>query len=256
MKITKIKTLWPENADFQLERFDTGEEYIFIHLLTAAHLSTDHGTAIYPAGSCICYKPHSYQFLAACEQGLIHDWAHITGDVDSIAQKYGFLFNTVYPISEDGFVTEIMQAAELEVLKCRAYANDVCTIKMTELMIEIMRRSKNDKQKVVVPEMHAALVDARSKIHMNYGRDWSVNDMAKLVHLSTSGFYNLYKTVFGVTPKADLQAIRLEHAKVLLTENRCSVKEIAEAVGYKNEYYFIRAFKRFTGKTPGKYAKT
>ena len=46
--------------------------------------------------------------------------------------------------------------------------------------------------------------------------------------------------------------VRLEHAKVLLWENRRSIKDIAEAVGYANEYYFIRAFKSLTGKTPGK----
>ena len=33
------------------------------------------------------------------------------------------------------------------------------------------------------------------------------------------------------------------------------VAEIAELVGYENEYYFIRAFKSFTGKTPGKYTR-
>lgn len=256
MNITKIKTLWPENSDFKLERIDTGEEFIFIHMLTAAFLSSDSGISLCPAGSCICYRPHSHQYLAAQGQtALVHDWAHITGDFNEIAQKYGFRFNTVYRLNNDRFVTEIMQAAELEVLNSKAYADDLCTMKMTELIIKMIREMKNSQNIKIAPEMHSALVEARAKIHMDYGCSWDVDDMAELVHLSPSRFYSLYKSVFGITPKADLQAIRLEHAKILLSENRRSVREIAEQVGYANEYYFIRAFKNFTGKTPGKYKK-
>lgn len=256
MKITKIKTLWPENSDFKLERMDTGEEFILIHLCTAAFLSSDSGISLCPAGSCICYRPHSYQYLAAQgEQGLVHDWAHITGNFDEIALKYGFLLNTVYQLNDNGFVTEMMQAAELEVLNNKAYAEELSTMKMTELIIKMMRETENKKTEIIAPEMHSAFIEARAKIHMNYSRDWKVSEMAKLVHLSPSRFYSLYRKVFGVTPKADLQGIRLEHAKILLTENRYSVKEVAERVGYANEYYFIRAFKSITGKTPGRYGK-
>lgn len=256
MNITKIKTLWPENADFELERFDTEDEFIFIHVLTAAFLSSENGIELCPAGSCICYRPHSYQFLAAHdEQGLVHNWMHITGNFDGIASKYGFLLNTVYQLNDDSFVTEMMQAAELEVLNKKAYAEEICAMKTTELIIKVRRETANKQTEIIAPEMHSALIEARAKIHMDYSRDWRVSEMAKLVHLSPSRFYSLYKTVFGITPKADLQTIRLEHAKILLAEARCSVKEIAEAIGYTNEYYFIRAFKSYTGKTPGKFGR-
>lgn len=255
MKITQIKTLWPENSDFKLERLDTGSEYIFIHMLSAAFLSSKEGIHLYPAGSCICYPPHSYQYLAAHGDGLVHNWAHITGDLGEIAQKYGFSFNTVYQLEGDGFITEIMQAAELETLQRKAHADDVCSMKLTELLIKILRESENEQTASVAPEMHSALAQARSTIHMHYSHPWKVSEMASLVHLSPSRFYSLYKMVFGITPKADLQVVRLEHAKVLLWENRRSIKDIAEAVGYANEYYFIRAFKSLTGKTPGKFKK-
>lgn len=256
MKITQIKTLWPENEDFRLERLDTGEQYIFIHMLTTAALSSDNGISVCPAGSCICYEPHSYQFLAAHgKQGLVHDWAHITGDFHKIALQYGFQFNQIYQMSEGSFITEIMQAAELEVLHSRPHAEDICTMKMTELVIKMMREIENEKAEIIMPEMRSAMLEVRAKIHMDYSRGWKVDEMAKLAHMSPSRFYSLYKAVFGVTPKADLQVIRLEHAKVLLAEGRRSVREIAELVGYENEYYFIRAFKSFTGKTPGKYTR-
>ena len=65
-------------------------------------------------------------------------------------------------------------------------------------------------------------------------------------------FYDLYKEFFGISPKKDLQTVRIEHAINLLKSN-ISVKECAEQIGYKNEYYFIRKFKEITGQTPGHY---
>ena len=34
MKITSIKTLWPENMDFKMVRENTGNQYIFLHFHT------------------------------------------------------------------------------------------------------------------------------------------------------------------------------------------------------------------------------
>lgn len=254
MKIIEIKTYWPENPGFQLERQDTGEEFIFIHLLTAAYLSSDSGTALCPAGSCICYRPHSYQYLETQEgEYLVHDWAHIAGDFCSAAAAYGFALNTVYQVHDDPLITGLFHAAELETLHRRAYADDVCALKLAELMIQILRESAGSRQPKLDPGLYSALTAARLAIHLDYSRPWRVSDMAALAHLSPSRFYALYKSVFGVTPKADLHAIRLEHAKMLLAENRRPVREIAQSVGYANEYYFIRAFKQATGRTPGKY---
>lgn len=66
----------------------------------------------------------------------------------------------------------------------------------------------------------------------------------------------LYRQIFGISPKKDLQNVRIEHAKLLLSKGDCTVKEIAEMIGYDTEYYFIRKFKEITGKTPGHYLKT
>lgn len=257
MKITQIKTLWPEPSDFQLERKDTGEDYIFIHLLTAAVLSSNAGTAVCPAGSCICYQPHAYQFLAAAEpEGLVHNWAHIRGDFSAMADRYGFLCNHVYFLRDDTAITDIFHIAELETLHQKPHADDICTMKMAELLIHILRQTDDSGQDTkITPALYEMMAGVRAAIHMEYSRPWQVPDMAALAHLSPSRFYSLYKLIFGISPKSDLQAIRLEHAKVLLAENRRSVKEIAEAVGYANEYYFIHAFKRATGHTPGKYRR-
>lgn len=251
MKISKIKSLWPENSDFVLERFDTGEEYIFVHTLTPAVLSDKNGIHPVSPGSCICYDKHSYQYLAASEQDLLHNWAHLTGNVTEFTERYGFRLNTVYHADNDRFVTNLIQSAELELLHRKAFCEDICNMKFSELFIRLARIQTNET--LISKEMHDAFLALRTEVHMHYAESWDVEGMAKRLNLSPSRFYALYKTVFGVSPKQDLRNIRIEHAKNLLIGKQYSVKEVAGMVGYTNEFYFIRSFKEITGKTPGKF---
>jgi YesN/AraC family two-component response regulator len=52
----------------------------------------------------------------------------------------------------------------------------------------------------------------------------------------------------------DVICARIDAAKVLLVSSPdTSVTELAEKLGYKNPYHFIRQFKKITGITPGAY---
>ena len=85
---------------------------------------------------------------------------------------------------------------------------------------------------------------------------WLVEDMAKSVSLSPSRFHVLYKAYFRTTPMRDLINARIDHAKLLLLENREeTLAVIAEKLGYRNPYDFSRQFTKFTGITPGAYRK-
>lgn len=58
-----------------------------------------------------------------------------------------------------------------------------------------------------------------------------------------------------MTPKAYLSQIRLlEAKKLLITTNQLS-REIANAIGFSDELYFIRFFKKHTGLTPKQFRK-
>ena len=143
----------------------------------------------------------------------------------------------------------------LELLRQKPHAQALCSLRLEELFLRISR-SVQDREDLSVPlETKAAFTSVRTKIHLNYSHPWKVEEMARLLHLSPSRFYQLYQMIFGVSPKQDLHMIRLEHAKNLLIGSRYTVQEIAEMVGYTNQYYFIRSFRSTTGKTPGQYRK-
>jgi hypothetical protein len=62
-----------------------------------------------------------------------------------------------------------------------------------------------------------------------------------------------FRATFGVSPRAMLHHLRMEHAKNLLLETTLSIKEIAARVGYLQQHDFNRMFNRYAGVAPSKW---
>lgn len=69
-------------------------------------------------------------------------------------------------------------------------------------------------------------------------------------------YYNrLIKKNTGFTFSAYLQHLKIEKAKELLRVTSLSVHEIAQQMGYSDDAYFYRQFKKQTGVTPHVFRK-
>ncbi|MGN0593514.1 MAG: AraC family transcriptional regulator [Ruminococcus sp.] len=80
-----------------------------------------------------------------------------------------------------------------------------------------------------------------------------VDQMAKDMGMSRSGFQHLYKKIFGVSVMQDIMRSRMAFAKQLLSATNMRIHVIAEKCGYTSAYSFMRQFKKYTGQTPSEY---
>lgn len=78
----------------------------------------------------------------------------------------------------------------------------------------------------------------------------NVNMVVSHLKLDRSHFYRLFKTETGVSPVDYINRRRISRAESLLTNRRMSIKDVAYSVGYTDQMYFSRVFKRLSGKTP------
>lgn len=78
----------------------------------------------------------------------------------------------------------------------------------------------------------------------------SVAAAARLAQLNTSQFMKLFKQVAGMTLVAYLNHVRLSNAARLLCETDRSIADIATTVGFSDQSYFDKRFKRAFGRTP------
>jgi LacI family transcriptional regulator len=81
----------------------------------------------------------------------------------------------------------------------------------------------------------------------------SVDTLAKAASMSVRSFHQAFVDNVGRPPGHELQRIRIERAKKLLTESKEKIEVIARLCGYQSGNSFWVAFKQATGMSPKKY---
>ncbi len=80
----------------------------------------------------------------------------------------------------------------------------------------------------------------------------NAQDLAAALNTSARTLHRQLKDE-GTTLQALKDGVRREVAMTLLQRSSRPVKQVAEASGFQNEKSFIRAFKAWTGATPGEW---
>ena len=90
----------------------------------------------------------------------------------------------------------------------------------------------------------------RELIEANYQKLHSPSDYAELLGLSNKSLAQLVKTYHHKTLNELIRDRIVKHAKWQLLHTAKAVKEIAYEVGFDDEFYFSRLFKRACGRSP------
>ena len=89
-----------------------------------------------------------------------------------------------------------------------------------------------------------------SYIRAHYPEELSVTQTAGEFGYSEAYFCKLFKQDFGESFISYLTSYRIDEAKRRLRETDDSVREIGAAVGYPDNNYFTKVFRRITGQSP------
>jgi AraC-like DNA-binding protein len=91
---------------------------------------------------------------------------------------------------------------------------------------------------------------ARTILNMEYANPPSLPALAHQLGISETQLKSGFRSLNGTTVMQYCIAKRIEAAKLLLSENRHSISEIGDIVGYEDHSAFSRAFRRLNGCTP------
>lgn len=90
-------------------------------------------------------------------------------------------------------------------------------------------------------------------IERNFQGKVTLEQLADAAQCNSHYLCRFFKEIAGVSPIQYLIERRVESACVMLRDTTRSVLEISMDCGFENVSYFIRQFKRITGKTPRQY---
>lgn len=93
-------------------------------------------------------------------------------------------------------------------------------------------------------------------INDNYDKDINVDELAKICGLSKTYFSSTFKSIFGTTPKAYVNKLRIAKAKNLLEFSDVPIKKIAVSCGFANLNTFFCAFRKATDMTPSEFKES
>lgn len=84
----------------------------------------------------------------------------------------------------------------------------------------------------------------------------TMQDIMEKFSRSRSSIYKIFKTLTHMGFSEYVTFLKMEHAKELLITSSLSIKEISNLLGYTEQQYFSRLFKRQTGVSPSEYKET
>ena len=96
---------------------------------------------------------------------------------------------------------------------------------------------------------------AVSYINKNYNTKITLDNVAAQVFLNPSYLSQLFKKEMNIQFGDYLERIRINKAKELIRNSNKAMSEISEIVGFSNQNYFNKVFKKVTGVSPLKYRK-
>jgi len=92
-------------------------------------------------------------------------------------------------------------------------------------------------------------------IRENFSEPLPLPLVARKAGFSVPAFSRAFRQATGTSFLNYLRAVRVEHAKRLLTTTPMTTELIAQACGFQSPHHLIRSFKKVTGLTPGTYRR-
>jgi len=97
----------------------------------------------------------------------------------------------------------------------------------------------------------------REYINCHYNEEINLNLIAYGMNYSSSYLTKIYCMQYEITPSKYMISLRMSRAKYLLSHNQeLSIKQIGEIIGYHDQGYFSRIFKKYVGISPLEYRES
>ncbi|KMJ59501.1 hypothetical protein AB685_01075 [Bacillus sp. LL01] len=106
------------------------------------------------------------------------------------------------------------------------------------------------------PVKETSVREMQEYILQNYHRNITIEELASISRVTPNYVTVLFKEVIGITPIQYLHQTRINNAWNLISTTSMTIKEIAEYLGYCDQSYFNRMFKKWMGVPPSQVKKT
>ncbi|GHU70335.1 hypothetical protein AGMMS49992_02490 [Clostridia bacterium] len=197
-------------------------------------------------------KPGSVMFLP---KGIAHR-CDKNQDSDGIIAK----FTTLEPITTDPFIFTPGKTTRWHTLftsleTAWSHEKPGSNARCLSLLYQAIAMAQEASVRFDLPQTRqASLEKAIQHLKQNMTLpNFSVESMAPISGMCPTYFRQQFRRLYGVSPKQYLLNTRIRMAKDLLATTDLFITTVAKESGFSSLYYFSKAFKIVTGKSPRAY---
>lgn len=198
-------------------------------------------------GSCFLFRPGDHTSATHNPQKpLVLTYIHfdVAGEVTDIPLPYHELTETVE--------FEHLLARYVRLFLVDTYAAEVeGQLILKQLMIHLLREDRvQPVERNVSNHLTEIIHEIANYVSQHPGISHRVEDLAARAGLSPRYFSIKFKELTGSSVQSYVIRARIERAQHLLLYAGMNVTEVADALGYRDIFFFSRQFKQYTGKSP------
>ena len=259
------KTLIFDDVTGIFRRFDVGVQYgvgveladhYLIHLVVSGHGQyTMNGRSFtLGPGDLFLVKPNQLvSYCADANDPWEYYWVGFNGAfANKLVQQTPFTDQSpVYHCGE----SESLKQALRSIYDCRGPEShhEAAMVGHLYLFLSCLMKQAHECDPRVSNTSSQYVHGAIKYIQFNYSHDISIDDIAKAVGVSRSHLYRVFMSNVGQSPIDYLTNYRIGEACNLLRDSKLSIAEIAVSVGFFDQFYFSRVFKKTKGVPPSRY---
>lgn len=231
--------------------FDNSHDWwLLVQTKTYAKVHVGDEDVVVPPDTVMLYPPRAQASYEAYDGPYANYYVRFYTDEDFI-EKLSIPFGVPITLRSPDSMDNLFKVLVKEFFSDYAYSQQSMGMIM-RLMVMKLAESVEDN---TMTEQQRALINLRYDIQTRPDYQWTVNEMAQRVHVSTGYLQSIYKKQFGVSCMQDVLNRRVDLAKEYLQSSAYSSQKIAQLCGYQSIEHFCRQFKIIAGMSPLQYRK-
>ena len=134
-------------------------------------------------------------------------------------------------------------------------ADQMIKLKLEALLISLIRSNKQLNSSLSSEVRQQSRIEAiHQYITENYTEKILLDNICFIFGTNKTTLCKDFKNEYNTTVLNYINALKIREAKMLLRQNKLSVTEISEKLGFNSIHYFSRLFKKITGHSPKEYS--
>jgi len=187
------------------------------------------------------------------EVGWTEYWVGFKGPYADALREQGFL-SPKRPVFEVGLQNSLL-AIYGRIFELVRNQQPLYQIRASSLVLTLVAEVLAHERKNVQHTHSESLVEkAKFFMEENIYREVNLIGIGEALGVSTSQLASVFKSYTAMTPYQYFISIKIRKAKELLEGGSLSIKEVAFRLGFDDQYYFSRLFRKKTGIAPSRWS--